>query len=150
MTGTSTGSIAFRTFTIDDYDALISLWREAGLPCRVAGRDRKDRIERELQHGVGRMILAENSGRLIGAVLATHDGRKGWINRLAVLPAWRRKGLGRLLVEQAETWLRGEGLGIFTCLIEEGNDASMMFFSELGYVKHKDIFYFSKRLYPDV
>ncbi|MBN2415289.1 GNAT family N-acetyltransferase [bacterium] len=150
MTGVSPVSVSFRTYVPHDYDQLIRLWEEAGLPYKSAGRDRKDRIEQELLHGVGRIILAESQGVLVGAVLATHDGRKGWINRLAVLPRRRRSGIGRLLVEEAEAWLASRGIEIFTCLIETYNDPSMAFFGKLGYIRHDDIMYFSKRLHDDV
>lgn len=150
MTGVSPDSVSFRTYVPDDYDRLISLWDAAGLPYKAAGRDAKKRIEQELMHGVGRIILAESQGMLIAAVLATHDGRKGWINRLAVLPAWRRGSIGRLLMNEAEAWLRSQGMEIFTCLIETYNHTSMAFFEKLGYCRHDDIIYFSKRLHDDV
>lgn len=150
MTHLSVDSISFRPYVSDDYDRLTRLWTKAGLPYKSAGRDRKERIEQELQHGVGRIILAESKGDLVGAVLATHDGRKGWINRLAVMPSWRRKGLGHLLVKEAEEWLRSRGMEIFTCLIESYNKTSMAFFAKLGYIRHDEIIYFSKRLHEDV
>jgi GNAT superfamily N-acetyltransferase len=83
-------------------------------------------------------------------VLATHDGRKGWINRLAVDAASRRRGIGARLVGAAEAWLDAEGMDILACLIESDNPVSMQVFEKLGYIKHEDIIYFAKRKYPGV
>lgn len=71
--------------------------------------------------------------RLVGTILGTHDTRKGWINRLAVHPAYRRKGLATRLVREAERGLRHRGLRMFAALIEPGNAASEALFHSLGY-----------------
>jgi len=87
-------------------------------------------------------------GKLVGVVLATHDGRKGWINRLAVLPDFRRSGAGAKLVEAAERSLYGIGLTVVAALIEHQNEASLGLFKSKGYHVH-DVYYVSKRETPD-
>jgi len=47
--------------------------------------------------------------KYIGSALITHDGRKGWINRVVVLPEHRNKGIARKLVEAGEIWLKTTG-----------------------------------------
>ena len=66
-------------------------------------------------------LLAEADGRLVGTVLGTHDGRKAWINRLAVSPAFRRRGIARLLVAEVEARMAALGLDIIAALIESQN-----------------------------
>jgi GNAT superfamily N-acetyltransferase len=87
---------------------------------------------------------------VVGTVLATHDGRKGWINRLAVAAALRRRGIGARLIRAAEEWLASEGMDILAGLIEDGNVVSISVFEALGYKKHPEIIYFAKRKYPGV
>jgi len=134
-----------RDYSSSDYSSLLNLWKEAGLSCRPEGRDKKETIERELEKGVGRFFLAEIDSKLIGVVLATHDGRKGWINRLAIIPAFRRQSIAVELVKIAESWLEEQGMDIITCLIEDDNLPSKIFFQKMGYLRHDDISYFSKR-----
>lgn len=138
-----------RDFRIEDYEAVTDLWAEAGLPFRPDGRDRRDRIARELAGGQGLFLVAVAGDRLVGVVLGTHDGRKGWINRLAVASDSRRQGVARALVEEVEARLQLLGIAIVACLIEGENESSQALFAELGYVRHPEIVYHAKRFVPD-
>ncbi len=140
--------LVIRRFRMSDYDAVLALWKEAGLPVKPAGRDARDRIEAQLADPHIIFLVAEAGGVIAGTVLATHDGRKGWINRLAVREDMRRRGTGERLVREAEARLEAAGMDVLACLIEEGNEASMEFFSRLGYVRKDDIHYFVKKRTP--
>ncbi len=87
---------------------------------------------------------------MVGVVFGTHDGRKGWINRLAVLPPYRKCGIGKRLVEEVEDRLREIGIRIFACLVEDWNEVSIKFFHRLGYDSHKDINYLTRRDVPEI
>lgn len=139
-----------RRLTAEDYDRLIELWTECRLPVKPEGRDSRTEIVRQLGLPYVNFIAAESGGLVVGTVVASHDGRKGWVNRLAVDPAFRGRGLGRRLVREAEEWLEAQGMAIFACLIEDWNDVSMELFRKLGYVKHGEIVYFAKRRFPGV
>ncbi len=143
---------AIRFLTVEDYDALLDLWQRAGLhSLRPKGRDSREAIARQLQSGVAALLGLEVDGRLVGAVLATHDSRKGWINRLAVDPVYRRRGYGLRLVEAAEAWLREQGMRIVAALVESDNPASLALFQKAGYVEiDPGIHYLTKRESEDV
>jgi ribosomal protein S18 acetylase RimI-like enzyme len=147
------GGIGIRPFRIEDYDRVMELWAAGDLPLKPEGRDSRESIARQIGLPNVRFLVAEvgeEGGRVIGTVLATHDGRKGWINRLAVDAALRRTGLGARLVRAAERWLEAEGMDILACLIEDNNAVSMAVFEKLGYKKHPEIIYFAKRKHPGV
>jgi len=139
-----------RALRPEDYDELIALWERAGLSHRPKGRDRREGLERELEGPMSVFLAAEEDGMMIGAVLGTHDGRKGWINRLAVDPAHRRRGVGQALVRGVEARLGDLGIDIVTCLIEDWNKDSIAFFESIGYLEHRECIYYSKRRHPDV
>jgi len=144
--------LKIRGFRIEDYDRVMELWAEGGLPLKPQGRDGRDQIARQIEMPNVLFLVAEEGkgGRVVGTVLATHDGRKGWINRLAVDAALRKRGIGALLVREAEGWLESRGMDILACLIEDDNAVSMAVFEKLGYKKHPEIIYFAKRKYPGV
>lgn len=142
--------LVFRRLIPEDIPILLDLWRVAELPIRPKGRDRIEKITRELNNNFEALIGAFYNDNLIAFVLATHDGRKGWINRLAVHPDFRRKGLANKMIAEAEKFLESNDIEIYTCLIEDWNKSSIKLFSDLGYKRHDDIIYFSKRMNPDV
>lgn len=129
----------------EDVDRIVAIWAQAGLPFRPSGRDAKAHLLQEMVQDTAVFLGADDDGELVGVVLGTHDGRKGWVNRLAVLPEYRHRGIGRALVEELERRLNQRGILIVTCLIEGENQASKAFFESLGYVGHLDITYYSKR-----
>ena len=139
-----------RNFTLEDYQQVIVLWKTCELPYKPLGRDSKESIEKELEKGIAHFLLAEQNDRIVGSVLATHDGRKGWINRLAVLPEFRKQGLAASLVYEAERRLQAEGIGIIACLIEDDNPTSLEVFECFGYQEFSGMHYLTKRKHPEV
>ena len=134
-----------RRLTIEDYDAVIALWQRSGLlTVRPTGRDSRSEFEKQLQHGQI-VIGLEDGDKLIGVVVATNDTRKGWINRLAIDPEYRRRGYGEELVHAAENALSELGLKIMAALIEDYNKGSLALFNKLGYGPHPEVHYVSKR-----
>lgn len=144
--------MTIREFRPADYASVMELWAEGGLPLKPEGRDSLENIVRQTGLPNVRFLVAEvgEGGRVVGTVLATHDGRKGWINRVAVDATLRKRGLGARLIGEAERWLESQGLDILACLIEDDNAVSMAVFEKLGYKKHPEIIYFAKRKYPGV
>jgi len=142
--------LAIREFRTSDYDALIRLWDEAKLPYKPAGRDKRENICDEVKRSNAIFLVAEKNGGIIGSAFGTHDGRKGWINRVAVTPKWRRRGIAAQLVYAVERRFNAMGIGIIACLIEDWNVESMRFFEGIGYKRHRDIFYFTKRSKVDI
>lgn len=134
-----------RNLTIEDYDVMIQFWSKADLPIRVKGRDSKSAIESQMRSSPDFFVGAFEKSSLVGVVVVSSDGRKGWINRLAVDPDFRRKGIGKSLIAEAEKVLRKQGMQVFSALIEDSNIASKSLFRKCGYAEHKDIMYFSKR-----
>ncbi|MCR4395689.1 MAG: GNAT family N-acetyltransferase [Candidatus Saccharicenans sp.] len=142
--------VTIRRFRIEDYDRVIELWQACGLPLKPKGRDSREEISRQLRRPEIIFLVAEAEGRVIGTVLASYDGRKGWINRLAVDPSFRGRGLAQKLVRLAEQELEKEGLRMFAALIEADNLPSIKLFQKLGYVHHPEIKYFTRKLSPDI
>ncbi|MFQ6106013.1 MAG: GNAT family N-acetyltransferase [Thermoplasmata archaeon] len=134
-----------RELTIEDYDAIIELWRESGLSHRPRGRDSRPEMQRQMSLTPELFLGAFEGPDLVGVIIGTDDTRKGWINRLAVHPRHRRKGIGTALLREAERRLRARGNRIIGALIERPNEASEEFFGKLGYEPYDSIVYLSKR-----
>ena len=85
--------ITLHDLGIEDYDEILALWEVAGLPVRPEGRDAPDSFARQMAARRQRVVGLREDARLTAVVVLTHDGRKGWINRLAVVPPTGAGGL---------------------------------------------------------
>lgn len=142
--------VSIRELREEDYGALVALWREGGLPYRPQGRDGREALARQLKEDTAVYLVAEAGGAFVGAVLGSHDGRKGWINRLVVHPDHSRRNVGAMLVADVERRLAARGIGIFACLVEDWNEGSKVFFEKIGYKLFRGVSYFTKRKSDDV
>ena len=134
---------------IDDYDAIVRLWSVAGLPFKPKGRDSRPMIAREMSNPECAFWGLYHERELGGVVIANFDGRRGWINRLAIDPDHRGKGLARTLIETSENFLTERGAVVICALIEDINYPSISAFQKSGYLCLDEIKYFSKRASDD-
>ena len=134
-----------RALSEKDLDQVPRVWMEAGLPYRPNGRDAPEGLRAQLRRDPDLFLGAFDGPKMVGVAIATDDGRKGWINRLAVLPSHRRLGVGEAIVKACEDALRRRGRGVFSILIEGENEASETLFLQAGYRSEHDIKYYAKR-----
>ena len=140
-------SLRIRRLGLEDYDELMGLWLRAGLhSLKPQGRDSRDSLARQLASPVLTILGLEVGGQLVGAVIVTHDSRKGWVNRLAIDPDYRRQGYGARLVAAAGEVLREQGIHVVAAFVENDNSASLSLFQKMGYVELEGgIHYLTKR-----
>ncbi len=99
----------FRNLEISDYDAVMALWRAcAGVSLRDA--DSREGIERYLMRNPGLSFVALEGGQIIGTIMAGHDGKRGYIQHLAVADRWRKHGVATQLVANCLDALKSAGI----------------------------------------
>ncbi len=137
--------VVVRPLRESELASMVRVWASSGLPSRPRGRDNIKTLKRLRRADPELFIGAFQRGDLVGVALVTDDGRKGWINRIAVVPEARARGIARRLILESEKILRARGRRLFCAQIEGYNKASMELFEEAGYKREEDIFYFTKR-----
>lgn len=137
-------SFSIRPVTAEDYDRLVSLWTLCSMDPEIQGRESKSAFIQQLEQFPDLYLVATVGERLVGVLLGTHDGRKGWINRLAVHPDHQRRGIASALVTACDTAIRARGIGIVAALVEADNVASAALFETLGYREDVPVRYFRK------
>jgi ribosomal protein S18 acetylase RimI-like enzyme len=133
-----------REFHIDGYEKVLALWRATGLILRPG--DDLEGIKTKLQRDPDLFLVAEENQEMIGAVMGAWDGRRGWINHLAVKPEHRRKGVGSALIQELERRLVAKGAKKVNAQIYKWNTRSFEFFKSVGYEAHSDLVMIRKHL----
>ena len=129
---------AIRTMTIDDYDAVVGLMHQTpGVSFRDA--DSRESTNRYLQRNPGLSFVCEVDRQLVGCIMSGHDGRRGYLQHLIVLPAHQRQGIASSLVESCLNKL--ESLGILKSHIDvfKTNAVAAAYWKSQGWKLRTDI-----------
>ena len=137
-----------RLVTIDDYDAIYSLWNSTEQSRRALNPvdDAREGIDRYLKRNPNTCFAAVADGRIVGVILTGHDGRGAIIHHLCVHPDWRRRGVAARLVSLAEDALKKEGIQKVFGLVFRDNDAANAFWERQGYSLRTNLNYRNKSL----
>jgi ribosomal protein S18 acetylase RimI-like enzyme len=117
-------NIEIRPAVDDDIDAVLALWERAAEPTTT---DDAIAVAALLGHDAGALLVAEESGEIVGSVIAGWDGWRGSIYRLSVAPLRRRQGLGRRLLAAAEDRLHGLGVRRMQAIVIGSDDRAVAF-----------------------
>ena len=120
-----------REFRIADREAVIALWRECGLV--VAHNDPVKDIDRKLKVDPDLFLVGCSDGQIIASVMGGYEGHRGWINYLAVKPAYRQRGYGREIMRAVESRINDRGCPKINLQVRTGNAQSIAFYTALGY-----------------
>ncbi len=122
--------------TVADYDGALALWNS----CEgVRANETRDEFARILARNAGLCSVIRHGDELAAAVLACHDGRRGYLYHLGVDPRFRRHGLGRQLVEHSLARLRVEGITRCTIFVIRSNAAGAAFWKRIGWTERTDL-----------
>ncbi|KAB0491169.1 GNAT family N-acetyltransferase [Pseudomonas vancouverensis] len=130
--------ITIRVMTMDDYPAVIDLMqRTPGISLRDA--DSREATARYLARNPDMSFVAEDNEVLCACVMCGHDGRRGYLQHLIVLPDYRRQGIAGALVERCLSSL--EAQGIFKCHLDvfKTNAAAARYWQGQGWQLREDI-----------
>ncbi len=132
----------YRTMHIDDYADALALWQSAeGVQLRSA--DSRDGIARYLTRNPGLSFVAESGGKVVGTIMAGHDGRRGYIQHLSVQAACRNTGIGGELLRRCLAALKQAGISKSHVQVLSDNKIACHFWLARGWQRRDDIAMFS-------
>ncbi len=132
-----------RTFHMADYGQVIDLWLRTGI--KVGPTDSREGIRQKLQRDPDLFLVIEMDERIIGAVMGTYDGRRGWANHMAVDPQCQGMGLGATLMGELECRLRARGCAKVNLMVRRDNAVVQGFYKRLGF-ENDDVIFMQKWL----
>ncbi len=127
----------------DDHAALVELWGRAGWVC-VRETDTPEALDLFLRRNPTSNFVVRDGGRIVGAVMAGHDGWRGYLYHMAVAPDYRGQGIGRRLVDAAVAALREEGMPKVHCLVMRENEAARHFWAACGFDARNELIDYSR------
>lgn len=127
---------------IGDYDRVIALWQRCdGVSLRDA--DSREGIARYLERNPGLSFIAESEDEIVGTVMAGHDGKRGYIQHLAVSDSNRHQGIGSRLVEVCLQSLKQEGIVKSHVHVLHDNQLGRDFWVKRDWFQRKEIVMYS-------
>ena len=135
-----------RQFEPRDEESVVQLWTDCGLV--VPSNDPHRDIQRKLRMQPEMFLVACSDGQIIATVIAGYDGHRGWINFLGVHPHHQRTGLGRRMMDEAESRLRAAGCPKINLQVRSSNTGVIEFYKRIGF-RPDDVVSLGKRLEND-
>lgn len=117
---------------------LVRLWHEAGLEFDSVTAAQE--VSALIEAGSDLILVDERDGTIVGTVLGTWDGRRGWLQRLATKPGWTGQRVATGLVAGLEERLRAKGCRKVNLLVEPTNREVVPFYERLGFTPDELIF----------
>lgn len=139
--------VQVRTMTIADYDSVYDLWIHTPGMGLNSTDDSKEGIEKYLKRNPTTSFVAEENGKLVGVIMAGHDGRRGYIHHTAVLPEYRKQGIASRLVERALFALDMEGIKKVALVAFSKNEIGNAFWEKRGFSVREDLVYRNKNIH---
>ena len=134
--------VNIRLMTIKDYDSVYSLWKSIqGFGIRSID-DSRDGVARFLMRNPSTSIVAEEDGKIIGAILCGHDGRRGCFYHVCVEKSHRKRGIGKAMVVKAMEALRAEHINNVCLIAFTDNEGGNAFWKEVGWKYRTDLNYY--------
>lgn len=112
----------------------------------MSGADEREHIESYLARNPTMSFVATENGKIIGAVLCGHDGRRGYLHHLAVAETHQKKGIGKKLTERCLESLRNIGIQKCHLFVYHTNTNGKVFWEKIGWSMRSDIQVVSKDL----
>ena len=142
--------MTIREMTIEDYKQVYDLWiHTTGMGLNNLD-DSEEGIEKFLKRNPTTCFVAEQEGKIIGVILAGHDGRRGFIYHTTVNQECRKQGIGKALVDHVLDALEKEGIHKVALVVFERNQLGNAFWEKQGFTDRDDLVYRNKSIHEMV
>jgi ribosomal protein S18 acetylase RimI-like enzyme len=99
---------------------------------------------------LARSVVAYERSEPVGMALLSQRGDRGWVSGVGVLPAWRRRSIGRLLMEAVLERAREAGIRQVALEVIAQNRAARALYAALGFVERRELLCWRRAADADV
>jgi ribosomal protein S18 acetylase RimI-like enzyme len=108
--------------------------------------DTEERLFRFLRRNPGLSSAASLDGKLVGALLCGHDGRRGFFYHAGVIQAHRRQGIAGRMAELSFRMLRDEQIDSCFLFTNDFNTDAQRFWKSVGFEYAPHVMYHSRAI----
>lgn len=140
--GCKAPQITVREMKIEDYDSVRALWMTIhGFGIRSID-DSREGVSRFLKRNPSTSVVAEDGGRVVGAILCGHDGRRGCFYHVCVHEEYRKRGIGKAMAVFAMKALQKEEINKVSLIAFKQNEVGNHFWKRVGWTFREDLNYY--------
>lgn len=111
--------------------------------------DSREGVEAFLKRNPGSSVVAVMDGRIVGAILCGHDGRRGCLYHVCVAEDHRMRGIGKEMVVFCMNALKKERINKVSLIAFTKNDIGNAFWKQIGWTRREDLNYYDFTLNED-
>lgn len=131
-----------RVMKVDDYEEVKALWMSIhGFAIRSID-DSLEGVEMFLRRNPTTSVVAIEDGKVVGAILCGHDGRRGCLYHVCVHEEYRLRGIGKAMVVFCMEALKKEHINKVSLIAFSSNDIGNAFWKQIGWFKREDLNYY--------
>lgn len=135
-------SYEIRTMTIEDYDAVYELWMSIhGFGIRSID-DSREGVDRFIRRNPTTSVVAVSDGKIVGAILCGHDGRRGCLYHVCVHENYRKHGIGKAMAVACMRALQAEHINKVNLIAFKSNEIGNQFWKGEAWTFREDLNYY--------
>ena len=142
MSNPKNTNISLRVMKIEDYEQVYALWMTIdGFGIRSID-DSYEGVERFLKRNPTTSVVAIADGKVVGAILCGHDGRRGCFYHVCVHQEYRKQGIGKKMAVFCMNALQEEQINKVSLIAFKSNIVGNKFWKSAGWTFREDLNYY--------
>ncbi|MBQ2705640.1 MAG: GNAT family N-acetyltransferase [Agathobacter sp.] len=138
----NTNNFTLRVMQIEDYEKIYNLWMSIdGFGIRSID-DSYDGVVRFIKRNPTTSVVAEADGKIVGAILCGHDGRRGCFYHVCVHKDYRKRGIGKAMAVFCMKALQEEQINKVSLIAFKKNVIGNAFWKSAGWTYREDLNYY--------
>lgn len=135
-------NFTLRVMQIEDYENVYKLWMTIdGFGIRSID-DSEAGVARFLKRNPTTSVVAEADGKIVGAILCGHDGRRGCFYHVCVQKEYRKHGIGKAMAVFCMKALQEEEINKVSLIAFQSNEGGNQFWKKVGWTFRDDLNYY--------
>ena len=128
-----------REYQASDYEQFVGLWKRLHLTRDDGTIESAEELQETAKYNPTTFLIVESHGKVIGSVIGSYDGRRGYIAKAGLLPEYQKQGIGKRVGIELIRRLKARGVKHIMGFVNKDNEKVLHFYEQFGAKKKEDI-----------